>query len=155
MFLSLGRSVLVLADTAPQPHSCPDASELVRDGFWWTARNGTWKNFNQSFSQKITSFIGAQWNGVKVGKITCLYSPEGGDNFPVALEEVKTEIALEPKSSNWSALIGSRKLCKSANVADCSYYIEEQLTSGDVYKGIGYGDVKQNGNNENDGDYAY
>ena len=129
------------ADKA-QTNYCPDVSEIVKHGFWWSARNGSWRNFDQSFSQKVEGFIGAQWDGVNFGKITCLYkSGDGADNFPIALQEVQSSVVFEPHNSNWSAILNGRKLCSSASVADCAYQVrpQEQLSVQDIYKNIGYG----------------
>lgn len=118
--------------------TCPVVSNLVKSGQFWTADNGNWKCFSESLSNKIKTFIGAQWVGVKVGKIICLYQPEEEMSFPIALEMVHDELILEPRGNNWSATVTDRRLCKSVNVEDCAFYLQPRPDTSNIYQGLEY-----------------
>lgn len=126
--------------------NCPSVDELVKDDLWWSARNGAWKCYTQSFTTRIKSFIGAQWTGIKVGKVICLYIGDEAVAFPVALEQVHSQPILEPLSSSWSAPISNYKLCKSSNVADCGFQTQPAPDSSNIYDQIKY----IGGNHDND-----
>lgn len=123
--------------------TCPQVSELERDGLYWVSHDKNWKCFSESTAKKIDKFIGAQWVGLKVGKIICLYQTE---EFTVAMEQVHSDLALEPNTNNtrvgnWSSLIKNSSdmhLCQSVNVADCAFYIKMPPTITDIYKQIQY-----------------
>lgn len=123
---------------AAYKRTCPDPSELVLENLYWTARNGAWKNYNQSLDKKVKGFIGAQWIGIKVGKVICLYEAQENISFPIALEQVQSEIILEPTGNNWSAYEHGRRLCKSANTADCAFYAQPPEDLSNIYKSIEY-----------------
>ncbi|MCK9583271.1 MAG: T4SS-associated protein EirA [Endomicrobiales bacterium] len=133
----------------PEERICPESSALVRDGLWWSANNKTWKSYTQSFAKNIKDFIGAQWAGVVVGKIICLYSGDVATEFPVALEQVTSLPVLEPKGVGWSALTDGHKFCKSSNIADCKFMVQPEENVTDVYKQIEYTGKKTNNNYNN------
>lgn len=58
-------------------------------------------------------------------------------SFPLALEQAQVQAALDPKTPGWSALVSNHKLCKSASVADCAYYLEQKKPV-DIYQEIKY-----------------
>jgi hypothetical protein len=118
-------------------HYCPLASELNKQDLLWEA-GSNWKSFTQSSEQKIKSFTGVQWQGVKVGKVICLYSAEEQNSFPIALEQVISDIILEPSGGNWSALTKGSRLCSSANVTDCPFYVQPKEDISNIYKEIEY-----------------
>lgn len=124
------------AQTA-KPQYCPLAKELTKQDLIWTVGD-TWKSYSESFVNKIGSFVGAQWVGIRVGKIICLYKGENSFDFPIALEQVKSKIITEPSGAYWSALVNNHKFCQSANVFDCPYYVQiaEDITQ--IYKAIEY-----------------
>lgn len=127
---------------------CPNIEDIAKSGTSWETTDGKWKSFSESTSTKIKSFIGAQWVGLKVGKIICLYQPEEELSFPIAMEQVHSEIVLEPTGPNWSALVTDRRLCKSINIEDCSYYLQPPPDTSDIYKGLEYTGVKKNYSDE-------
>jgi hypothetical protein len=71
---------------ATKYYYCPSAAQLKLDPqkHVWSAVGG-WKSYDVSFVQNVTQFIGAQWTGVNIGQLTCLYVglPEG--TFPIKL----------------------------------------------------------------------
>lgn len=139
---------LVATIAANPQYFCPQDKDLVKDGLWWSSRDGAWKCYTQSFAKSIDTFIGAQWVGVKVGKIICLYRGKEGMDFPIALERVHVKEVLEPSGAAWSALVRGYKFCRSINVADCPFYIKPTETAGEIYEQIKYtGGIKDNEEN--------
>jgi len=124
-------------NTSP-PQFCPQAEELVLNGDMWQTENGNWKSFTQSSATKVQGFIGAQWMGIKVGKIICLYHTNEAVAFPLAVEHAINKPILEPSGYGWSALTGNRKFCESASVADCAYFTEAPKDITNIYKEIEY-----------------
>jgi hypothetical protein len=119
------------------PRYCPLAKELTRNGMQWSV-GSKWKSYSDSFVKEIASFIGAQWVGVKVGKIICIYRGKDNGDFPVALEETKSHIIQEPTSASWSNFAQGRKMCNSSNVFDCAFYIKPEEDNSNVYEEIKY-----------------
>ncbi len=124
-------------------HFCPNLTELTKKDLTWTTIDEKWQNYTPSSANKIITFTGAQWIGIKVGKIICLYQTDEAVNFPLALEQTRSQIILEPSGDGWSALINNHKLCKSANPADCPYTIEPPKDTGNIYEEIKYNPLKK------------
>lgn len=120
------------------PQYCPKESDLRKSGLWWTALNGSWRSYTQSFAKEIDSFIGAQWVGVKVGKVICIYRGKGGMDFPLALEQIYVAAVLEPTGVVWGPLTQGYKFCKSTNVADCLFFTRPKETVTEIYEQIKY-----------------
>ena len=59
---------------------CPPPSSFKWNSVekYWFASGG-WRSYGITFVKSIDTFIGAQWAGVNVGQVTCLYqgSPKG------------------------------------------------------------------------------
>lgn len=134
-------------DMSQQPvYYCPKPEDLVKDNTRWTTPDRKWQTYTPSSATKILSFLGAQWVGIKVGKIICLYKSNEAVSFPVALEQTRSQLILEPKGVGWSALVKNRKFCKSANIADCAYYIKPPKDISNIYEEIKYAPIKNDGN---------
>jgi hypothetical protein len=116
---------------------CPSAKELIKEELFWQAGTN-WKSFTQSFAKEIGGFLGAQWIGVKIGKIICLYYGKEGMDFPIALEQVHSQLILEPKGTSWSTPISGRRICKSNNIFECPFAIEPEEVSKGIYEDIKY-----------------
>jgi|WetSurMetagenome_2_1015567.scaffolds.fasta_scaffold219512_1 hypothetical protein len=152
-------SAVQSATTSPQPqqtnnnppHYCPKTSDLTRDGLWWSDATSSWKCYTQSFTREVKTFIGAQWVGIKVGKIICLYQGTEDFSFPIALEQVHSELILEPMTPTWSAKVDGYKLCKSASVIDCPFFVEPLPDLSHIYEQIQYTGPKDN--DSSDGTY--
>ena len=56
----------------------------------------------------------------------------------MALEQTLSQLILEPRSAGWSALVGNRRFCKSANTVDCAYLIEPPKDTSNIYEEIKY-----------------
>lgn len=120
-----------------KPQFCPFAKELTKQDLSWVV-GSTWKSYNESFVTKIKSFVGAQWIGIRVGKIICLYQGDKSFDFPIALELVKSRIIDEPAGAYWSALVNNHKFCQSSNVFDCPFYVQKPKDTKEIYKDIEY-----------------
>ena len=65
---------------------CPEPADLVLNKAkrTWSAHNG-WEPQSPSFINQPTQFLGAQWSGVQIGKLSCIYSGLPKGTFPVAI----------------------------------------------------------------------
>ncbi len=127
------------ATFSPLPHNyCPAASTLQKKQLIWQTDDQRWQSYTPSTAAKVINFTGAQWVGVKIGKVICLYQTDEAVAFPLALEPTQNRPVIEPSGSGWSALIENRKLCKSANPADCPYQIQDNAPPADLYSEITY-----------------
>src|SRR3990167_2770190 len=80
--------------------TCPPIQALTKNQkMEWSAKGG-WKSYGTSFVEKIASFSGAQWNGVNLGQIICVYNGKEKTDFPVLL--VYHTLAIEPQENGWS-----------------------------------------------------
>ena len=143
-------AVAATADNAAKPKStiaaktgvaqqfCPQSDALIKHEEFWTTLDNKWKNYTPSTASKVTSFLGAQWSGIKVGKIICLYQTNEAVGFPLAVEQMSGQAILEPNGNGWSSLTGNRRFCKSASTADCPFSPEAQREIFNVYKDIEY-----------------
>jgi len=127
---------------------CPAPEELTRSGLWWRAGK-VWKSYNESFVQHIQEFSGAQWIGVKVGKIICLYKGEEKLTFPVALETIHPILVPMPTGDNWTTTKQGYKQCISDDVKDCPFTQQKAEEVSDIYKQIQYQVKPQNNDNNN------
>lgn len=98
---------------------CPEANTLSKNGLFWGAPNG-WRSFAQSFVDEIQGFVGAQWHGVNVGKMMCIYVGTQKRSFPVVLQnDLLTEV---PTGYKWGGLKNGMVECKSENINDCPFF---------------------------------
>jgi len=123
---------------------CPKSEDLFRQDVYWATKDGKWKNYTPSSADKIINFIGAQWSGIHVGKIICLYQTNEAVSFPLAIEQVTSQGVNEPSGLGWSALANNFKLCKSASIADCGFHYEPPKDTGNVYEEIKYNPREDN-----------
>lgn len=66
---------------------CPPIKYLTKgaDSIWRSKAEGGWKSYSQSFADKISRFVGAQWQGIGIGNIVCTYQTSSGGTFPVQI----------------------------------------------------------------------
>ena len=64
--------------------TCPQLADLHYKNLRWYGP-GSWKSQNQSFVRKIDVFTGAQWIGINVGQVICVYRGRTDIDFPVTL----------------------------------------------------------------------
>lgn len=149
-FLLLGIACLVTGAfaaelKAQQPSNayfCPQADSLIKQDSFWTTKDQQWKNYTPSSASKVTSFLGAQWAGIKIGKIICLYQTNEAVAFPLAVEKVKGQPVSEPSGGGWSALTSNRRFCKSTSIADCVFMLELPKNIDNIYEEIAYNPKK-------------
>jgi hypothetical protein len=116
---------------------CPDPTALQKEGSWWKV-DDIWKSDTQSAGKKIKEFIGAQWMGIRVGKIICLYNEEEKYAFSVAMITVQPVLIMEPMASVWVANEKGHKSCISHNVLNCSFVQQKAARDIDLYEQIKY-----------------
>lgn len=132
---------------------CPLAKELTKgNNFRWVVGE-KWTSYSESFIREVHSFVGAQWVGIRVGKIICLYQGKNSFDFPIALEQLKNKIILEPHGQYWSGLTQNRRFCKSTNVFDCPFFFKPPENIGNVYETIRYKEQLQHNVESHDPDF--
>jgi hypothetical protein len=109
---------------------CPKQSELYKEDMFWHGPN-TWRDYSASFVKNINNFAGAQWVGVNVGKIICLYKGVEASDFPVALE--RDNLMKKPDGENWKTDPSGYQICKSDNIMDCPFSPQEVKSNENVY----------------------
>jgi len=134
---------------------CPDISTLKynKSNNQWTADVG-WKSPTGSFTTNITRFLGAQWKGVQMGHLICLYQGPNVNEFPVGLHKniiVQNPQdllqSLSPKGAQYTSpwLVKENKTtvtmdCYSTNntTCDCPWiqFMEKQLTVEETIESI-------------------
>lgn len=119
---------------------CPKPDELKRNNKRiWYKPNSDWKSYNPSFSPHIESFMGAQWQGVNVGRVMiCRYRGSGGD-FSVDVQMTNSLIP-EPKGAGWTEPKKGVKNCapNGKGVKNCPFKVLRQKDAGDPYDQIKY-----------------
>jgi hypothetical protein len=129
-----------VASTQNQPQKpdfCPTPDTLVKkDLFWGTS--GGWVSYGESFDTRITSFVGAEWVGINVGKIICIYRGDKRIAFPIALEQKRNKLAPSPTGPHWSAEQNGRKECLSNDVKDCPFMFEKPPVQKDIYEELNF-----------------
>ena len=115
---------------------CPAVEELYRnDNQTWSAPGG-WKSSNPSFMHSLEQFVGAQWVGVNVGDVLCIYAKNGRPDFPVTLQ--KQIITISPTGGQWSVDQGGYKDCKSNDVEQCAFEEQIQHSTGTLYEDLDF-----------------
>ncbi len=105
--------------------TCPAATALKRDPSnlkWYAGKtyaNTDFKSYDTSFATKISGFLGAQWQGVKVGNIQCVYKPVTANTFPVVIDF--GVLTAEPSASAWGNNKNGYRNCLSENPQDCYF----------------------------------
>ena len=115
---------------------CPKAETLYKEKLLWYAHGG-WKSDTPSFVNHIVVFVGAQWIGVNVGKIICLYTGGQKEAFPVAIE--RDNLTNSPVTGSWGKNLGGYKTCHGSKVTDCPFVSAVQTgveVKTDIYKGL-------------------
>lgn len=113
-------------------HRCPPLSALSKDpqSRLWSAPGG-WESTDPSFEDHLTTFKGAQWVGIRMGQIQCLYSSETPYSFPVLL--TFNIFALEPHGGQWGKNLGGHLDCPSNNMQDCPFQVLKKQGPQDPY----------------------
>ena len=110
----------------PDPSYCPLPSQLTKNGLYWLGPD-SWLTHTASFSDKIVTFLGAQWQGLNDGKIICIYRGNKGD-FAISLQT--NNFVACPWGGAWETLrLGKDPSahptyvvnCVSTDPADCGF----------------------------------
>lgn len=110
--------------TTIQTFYCPAPSELNKNGLFWGTAAGDWKSYSESFDNKVTGFVGAQWVGINVGKMVCIYKGNISMSFPITLQN--DTLAQAPTGGLWGKDLGGYRNCHSVNMADCPFIVKTQ-----------------------------
>ncbi|MDC3181015.1 T4SS-associated protein EirA [Gammaproteobacteria bacterium] len=107
---------------------CPEPSELIKDGLKWRTQKG-WKGYQDSLATEISKFLGAQWKGVGLGRIICIYAAADSRDFPIQISSER--LVQRPTLPRWEDNPKSNLInCISINGSTCecpfSYYIAEE-----------------------------
>lgn len=107
---------------------CPDAKTLTKDpkSLIWSAP-GNWKSYSASFVDNIERFLGAQWHGVQVGRIVCVYAGRKASSFPVSIQ--RNNLVRTPRIIGWKMKKSNAYVCHSRNVRKCPF-IEKSYDDG-------------------------
>jgi hypothetical protein len=116
---------------------CPSPQQLVLNNLFWSAPGG-WVSYTESFDKKVIQFEKAQWQGVNVGKILCIYAGDSSFSFPIVLEQKNTQIVPAPQFASWTADQGGYKNCVSNRTEDCPFEITQALKKVDPYQEIDF-----------------
>lgn len=100
---------------------CPSVDQLKLNPHTkiWSAPGG-WKSYEKSFGTKMKRFMGAQWVGVQLGQIICIYQPVGLFTFPVFIYYNKQVIEPIVKSP-WVKVKKNRLNCALSDRVGCSF----------------------------------
>lgn len=113
---------------------CPPIEKLIKKELFWGAPGG-WRSYSQSFVNTIESFSGAQWVGVEVGKMLCVYKGKESFDFPVVLQN--DTLTPAPKGNKWISQRGGYVNCLSSIVDECPFQVkEEKQDMQEIYKGL-------------------
>lgn len=122
---------------------CPTPNKLVKEGLLWHAPGG-WVSYGESFDTQVEHFKGAEWIGINVGKIICLYKGDKRLGFPIALEQKYHKLVPEPSGFQWSKNKGGYRECTSRDIKECPFLFEEPSKKEDIYENLDFFKGKQN-----------
>ncbi len=116
---------------------CPPVESMTQNADnTWSAPGG-WKSNSPSFLKSITSFVGAQWIGVNLGEIICIYSKGGKNRFPVNLQ--RPQLTVSPTGGGWTADKGGYKDCNAVDPKQCRFFTTRADNSHtDLYEQINF-----------------
>jgi hypothetical protein len=105
-----------------QAQYCPSLNELTLNSNTriWSAKNG-WKSYDESFATGIGQFLGAQWIGIGVGQIACIYSGKNKFTFPILL--VHNKLVKTPEGGLWKKnTTDGHYHCVTHLISQCPFY---------------------------------
>ncbi len=129
--------------TVPTQNYCPEPNQLVKKDLYWSAEGG-WISYGESFDKEITGFVKAEWVGLNVGRIICIYQGDRKYSFQIVLEQKHHKSIPVPSGHNWRVEKAGRKDCIANNVKDCPFIIEGSKKSEDIYQGLDFFKGKPN-----------
>lgn len=114
---------------------CPPVSQLKKIDLFWGAPGG-WRSYSQSFVSKIDGFSGAQWIGINVGKMLCVYKSKETFEFPVVLQN--DTLTPVPKGENWIKQQGGYYNCLASDRLECPFILEEKKEAENLHKELDF-----------------
>lgn len=140
------RAVKVKMIAADDPNHdfkyCPYPNELKKKGQYWYA-DGAWKSYSESFVDHIERFIGAQWQGVQVGRMVCVYAGSNAQAFPVTIQ--RANLVFTPRIEGWTRKEYNAYACHGQHVKKCPYLLageEKEIKSEEELREV-FRDIKQ------------
>lgn len=131
-----------------QTYYCPQPTDLIKNGLYWGVATNSWKSYSESFDTSVSSFIGAQWVGINVGKMICLYKGNLSMSFPISLQN--DTLAQTPSGGLWGNDLGGYRNCHSTNVLDCPFVVKTQSVNiQQIYQSLDFFKGKPNPLNNN------
>ena len=118
MIILAASTCIYAVEMQPKTLYCPEVNAIEKKGLKWESTTLVkWKTFNASFGDGLKSFLGAQWSGVKVGSIICIYESTTPGVFPINLQN--NHLFEQPTQENWKADREGVINCVSNKVTDC------------------------------------
>ncbi len=113
--------------------TCPSVQKLYKDrkNMNWEAHGG-WLSHQQSFADKVSRFLGAQWQGANVGSVYCLYQGDNRLTFMIHLQYNK--LAFTPSGGKWQKKKHGYQNCISEKQSDCYFKPMTQQSNKNVYQ---------------------
>lgn len=114
---------------------CPDVHMLTHNKMYWGAPGG-WMSHDESFVKKISNFVAAQWQGINIGKVMCVYVGDKGLDFPVVLQQSHADLVPEPHGLYWGKNQNGVINCISPSgdlltPKSCAYIIKQPVPNTD------------------------
>ncbi len=116
---------------------CPPAESLKKNpDTTWSAAGG-WKSNSPSLTNAVSHFTGAQWIGINVGEVICMYSQNNSQNrFPIVLQ--RHNVIISPDGGNWTADKGGHKDCHSNDIRQCRFFSVQKVKPKDIYEDLDF-----------------
>lgn len=127
---------------------CPHISQIQKNQMTqkWGLKvvGGAWKSYQTSFATDLTQFLGAQWTGVGLGQVTCIYKAEQRftiEGKPTIQPALPVTLAfnvmvLQPTKGKWERIPHAHGVynCYAIERADCPFKIHTQQLTQDIYQ---------------------
>lgn len=112
---------------------CPTPDKLIKNKnkmMFYAGDN--WRTYEKSFITKVTTFVGAQWDGINVGRIICVYIGKPKGSFPLQLHFMK--LSKTPDGGKWKQKNSSLKSCASTDRTQCPFTYTKKTGKIDIYE---------------------
>lgn len=114
---------------------CPPIESLRQNkDNTWSASQG-WNSKTPTFVKSVNQFIGAQWVGINVGEVICVYGKSGRNEFPITLQ--RPYLVESPTGSHWVEAEG-HKDCKTTDVYQCPFNVRTTVRSKSIYEDLNF-----------------
>ncbi len=118
----------------PWQRFCPPVASLIKnnDTKTWASPDGSFRSFDTSFADKLTTFVGIMWQGATLGQVACRYQPNDAALFPELL--IYNQLVYQPTQAPWQVDRQKNYYCVSSDPATCPFIIRPKQKKVDVYK---------------------